>query len=456
MMFFEPVCPLDFRYGRNEMKKLLSRESRLQNCLHVEAGLARAQAAVGIIPKSAAKEISRKANLKYIKVERVDAIEAKIHHDLMAMVKALSEQCNDGGKYVHFGATSYDIIDTALALTILDSLFLIKKDLFGLLTVLAAQAQKYRDQVCVGRTHGQFALPITFGLKLAVYTDEVCRHIERLDEATPRIAVGKMAGAVGTSAGFGAKAGQLRKKMSKDLGIGFEDATTQIVQRDRYIEMVSLLANIATSMEKFATEIRNLQRSEIGEVSEGFDAKKQVGSSTMAQKKNPITCENVSGLARTLRGFMLPTWENAIQWHERDLANSSSERFIIPHVFVLADDIIVKMTGVFRNLVVNADAMERNLNLDMGMIMAEAVMLSLVKKEVMGRQEAHELVRKAALEATKKGVGLQAVLAKKKKVAEVLTERELLDLFQPKNYLGDSKKVVDRTVKKAQGVLKKK
>jgi adenylosuccinate lyase len=371
----------------------------------------------------------------------VDAEEAKIHHDLMALVKVLSGQCKDGGKYVHYGATSYDIVDTAMALTISDAMFLIKKDLFKLLKVLAVKSKMHRDQVCVGRTHGQFALPITFGLKLAVYADEIMRHIERLDEATPRVAVGKMAGAVGTSAGFGAKAGQIRQKMSRDLGIAFEDATTQIVQRDRYIEMVSLLANIATSMEKFATEIRNLQRSEIREVSEGFDAQKQVGSSTMAQKKNPITCENVSGLARTLRGFMLPTWENAIQWHERDLANSASERFIIPHVFVMADDMIVKMAGVFKNLVVNADAMEHNLNQDKG---------------VMGRQEAHELVRKAAIEATEKKMELRLVLSKKKKVTEVLTERELFNLFLPKNYLGDSKKVVDRTVKKALAVLKKK
>jgi len=450
----EPVCPLDFRYGREEMKLLLSRESRLRNCMHVEAALARAQASLGLIPKSAAKEISKKANLKYVKVARVNAIEAKINHDLMALVKAMSEQCKDGGVYVHYGATSYDIIDTAMALTIADAMFLIKKDLHGLLKVLAEQAKKHKEQVCVGRTHGQFALPITLGLKLAVFADEVMRHIQRVDEAMPRLAVGKMAGAVGTSAGFGPKAGQIRQKMAKDLGIGFEDATTQIVQRDRYIEMVSLLANIGTSMEKFATEIRNLQRSEIAEVSEGFNVKSQVGSSTMAQKKNPITCENVSGLARTLRGFLIPTWENAIQWHERDLANSASERFVVPHTFILADDVIVKMTGVFKNMVVNPEAMQRNLDMTMGMIMAEAVMLSLVKKGVMGRQEAHEFVRKAAMEAAKKGVDLQEVLSKKKQVTEVLTKRELFNLFQPKNYLGDSKKVVDRTVKKAQGVLK--
>jgi adenylosuccinate lyase len=371
----------------------------------------------------------------------------------MALVRALSEQCKDGGKYVHYGATSYDIVDTAMALTVSDALFLIKKDLFGLLEALADGAEEHRDLVCVGRTHGQFALPMTFGLKLAVYTDEVMRHLERLEETTPRVAVGKMAGAVGTSAGFGPKAGHIRKKMSRDLGIVFEEATTQIVQRDRQIELVSLLANISTSLEKFATEIRNLQRSEIAEVSEGFDASKQVGSSTMAQKKNPVTCENVCGLARTLRGFMLPTWENAIQWHERDLANSASERFIIPHVLILADEMIVKMTGVFENLVVNKEAMERNLEATMGMIMAEAVMLALVNKGIMGRQEAHELVRKASMEAKKKGLDLRTVLSKKKKISDVFSERDLFNLFQPKNYLGDSKKVVDRTVKKARSVL---
>lgn len=437
------------------MKVLLNQESRIENCLKVEAALARAQAEIGTIPKGTAKEITKKASLKYVKITRVNQIDNNIKHDLMAIVKALAEKCDgDAGKYVHLGATSYDIIDTAMALEIKNALDLILDGLYELMDVLSRLSMEYKEQVMVGRTHGQFGLPITLGLKFSVFTQEVMRHIDRVQEAYKRVTVGKLAGAVGASAGFGPKVGQIRKKMSKDLGIDFEEATTQIVQRDRYVELISILANICTSMERFATEIRNLQRSEISEVSEGFDIKKQVGSSTMAHKQNPIMCENISGLSRTMRGFMLPTWENAIQWHERDLANSSSERFTIPHSLILTDDVIFKMTGVFQNLVVHPSSMESNLNRSRGLIMAEKVLLELTDRGIMGRQEAHEFLRKASMEARTEDLHLLTVLKNKKVIKENYSEKELEAMFDPAKYLGDSKHVVNKTAKKAQEKLK--
>lgn len=232
-----------------------------------------------------------------------------------------------------------------------------------------------------------------------------------------------------------------------DLKLGTEEAATQIVCRDRYIELLSVLANIASSMEKFATEIRNLQRSEIGEVSEAFEAKKQVGSSTMPQKRNPIICEQVCGIARVIRSFIIPTYENAIQWHERDLCNSSSERFILPHSLIMTDWIVFQMNKVFRNLQVNPERMRQNLENSKGLPMAEAVMTKLVEKG-MGRGDAHELVRTCSLKAVSDDKQLLSVLLENPKVIKLLKKKELEEVMNPRNYLGISDKIVDQVVKK--------
>ncbi len=321
------VCPLDYRYGRKEIKNIFGEEQRLQYLLNVEAALARAHVKVGNIPKIAADEITKKASTKIIKVERVRKIESETKHDIIAITRALAEQCKgDAGKYIHLGATSYDIVDTANALQFADSLELISKCLKELRKTFVNLAIKHKKTIMVGRTHGQHTIPITFGLKMVGYAMEVDRHLERLFECKSRLLVGKLSGAVGTGAALGPKALKLQEEMLKELKLGIEDASTQIVCRDRYNELLGVLCNIATSMEKFATEIRNLQRDEIGEVTEAFEAKKQVGSSTMPHKRNPITCEQICGLARLIRGFIIPTYENAVQWHERDLCNSSSYR----------------------------------------------------------------------------------------------------------------------------------
>ena len=438
-----PVCPLDFRYGRPEMKAVWDEENRLQRLLDVEAALAQAQAKVGNIKQDHADIIKKTASTRYVKLDHVREIDSKINHEVTAIIRALSEQAGESGKFVHVGATSNDILDTGAALQIKDALKLLETDLEALKKALAKRAEENRDIIMVGRTHGQYALPITLGLKLANYALEVHRHQERLKECSRRILVGKMSGAVGTGAGFGPKALEIQALVMEQLGLGAEEGPTQIVARDRYVELMSDLANIACSVEKFATEVRNLQRSDIGEVSEFFDESCQVGSSTMAHKRNPVTAENVCGLARIVRGFVAPSFESAILWHERDLTNSSAERFFVPHSFILIDDMLAKMTRLFDTLVVNKEQMERNLARAGSVIMAESVILALVGKG-MGRQDAHELIRKCSLDAQHSCEDFKTFLMANKGVTSLLSEKEIDAALDPRAYLGSTGQTVDR------------
>jgi len=440
------VCPLDFRYGRDEVKKIFSEDNRLLYQLKVEAALARAHAKFGNIPENAADEITKKANLNYVKIERVKEIESEIHHDVMAMVKALTEVCGDAGKYIHLGATSYDIVDSANALQITEAIDIIEKGLVELKNSLLGLAVKYRDTVMLGRTHGQDALPITFGMKMAVFASETDRHIHRIKQCREEVAVGKMSGAVGTGAALGEHFFEIQNAVMEELGLKAELPSTQIVGRDRYIALISVLANIATSMEKFATEIRNLQRSEIGEVAEPF-AKKQVGSSTMPHKRNPIICEQICGLSRVIRANLLPAWENAIQWHERDLCNSSSERFILPHSIILTDWVISQMTKVFSGLDVYPQKMKENIERSMGLPMAESIMILLVEKG-MGRQEAHELMRVCSIKAIEQKKHLREILMGDKKIRELLTPEEISNALDAEKYIGSAVKIVDMTIER--------
>ena len=442
------ICPIDFRYGRNEIKDIFSEKSKLQYLLDVEAALARAHAEVGNIPKAAADEISKKASVNFVTVKRVNEIEKETRHDIMALTKALSEVCNgEAGKYVHLGATSYDIVDTANALQFAEATDFIKKELKNLRISLVNLAKKHKKTIMHGRTHGQYSIPITFGLKMAVYAMEVERHLERMHECKSRILVGKMSGAVGTGAAMGKHVLKIQELVMRDLKLGIEEGATQIVGRDRYIELLSTLSNIASSMEKFATEIRNLQRSEIGEVAEAFESKKQVGSSTMPHKRNPIVCEQICGLARVIRNFIIPAYENAIQWHERDLCNSSSERFILPHSLILTDWIIYQMNTVFKNIKVFPEHMIKSIEKSKGLPMAEAVMTKLVEKG-MGRGDAHELVRKCAIKAYDIDKNLIDLLLEEKMVTKLISKEELKKVLDPRNYLGASDKIIDNIVKK--------
>lgn len=439
------VCPLDFRYGREEAKKVFSEEAKLRLLLEVEAALARAHASTGRIPGGAAQVITKKASSGEVKLARVKAIEREIQHDLMAVVKALSEVCGEAGRYVHLGATSYDIIDTANALQMKEAFGLLREQLQRLKGAFLKLARAHRETVMLGRTHGQAASPITFGLKMAVFAAETQRHSDRIDDSLPRIAVGKLSGPVGTGGGLGKEALELQRTVMDELDLGVEEASTQIVQRDRYVEAVALLANIATSMDRFATEVRNLQRTEIHEVEEAFDTSKQVGSSSMPHKRNPKDSEQVSGLARLVRANVAPMMESAVQWHERDLANSAAERFLLPHSFLLTDHIVAKMATVFEGLVVYPERMKANLEATKGLVFTEAIVGKLVDKG-MGRQEAHELLRSAAMKALERNVHLKTVLAEDKNMVATLGAKDLESAFDPRSHIGVAPLIVDDIV----------
>jgi len=443
-----PLCPLEYRYGREELKEIFGERHRLQLLLDVEAALARAHAKIGNIPKNAADEISEKASTKFVNIDRVKEIEAETKHDIMAVTKALAEVCDgNAGKYIHLGATSYDIVDTANALQFAESTTYVQKSLKELRKTFLNLAKKHKKTVMLGRTHGQHTIPITFGLKMAGYAMEIERHLERMFECKSRLLVGKLSGAVGTGAALGKNALKLQEEMLKELKLGVEDVSTQIVCRDRYNELLCILGNIATSMEKFGTEIRNLQRDEIGEVAEAFEAKKQVGSSTMPHKRNPITSEQICGLARVARSFITPAFENAIQWHERDLCNSSSERFILAHSLILTDWIIYKTDDVFKNLMVFPERMLKNMEISKGLPMAESLMTILISKG-MGRGDAHELMRKTALKAVEQNKSLKESFLERNEKSKILTIEEIDGALNPEKYLGATEEIIDRVIKK--------
>jgi adenylosuccinate lyase len=368
----------------------------------------------------------------------------------MALTKAMAEAAGDAGWCIHLGATSNDIVDSAVALQIKDSIGLQREMVSGLVLTMCDIAERERGTVMLGRTHGQAAVPITFGLKVAVWVDEFRRHLDRLDEMEARATTGKFLGAVGTGAAQGERALDLQGLIMGELGLETPIATTQVVGRDRYIEWVGWMANVATSVEKVLQEVRNLQRTEIAEVSEAFDSEKQVGSSTMAHKRNPITAENACGLARIVRCMIVPSYENALLWHERDLANSSSERFTLSHSMILLDDIIVKCERVLSGMVVDSERMKKNIESQNGLIMAEKVMLELVDRG-MPREEAHEVLRRASMDAVAQRLHLQEACHNSKAISELIEGNSLRALFDPRSHLGSSDEVVDLAIAKARG-----
>jgi adenylosuccinate lyase len=444
-----PILPIDTgRYGTPEMLKIFDEETRVQKLLDVEAALALAHGEVGNIPKKDSEKIAAMASIKYVKVERVKAIEKEIKHDIASLVRALSELCGSSGAYVHLGATSYDIVDTANALQLKDALEVIEKRLFEFKVILQKQALLYKDATMIGRTHGQHALPITLGFKFAVWGYEVSRHLERLEECKKRVLVGKVSGAVGTQAGLGEHAEQIQELVMKRLCLRAAEISTQIVQRDRYAELICIYASVASSLDSFATEIRELQRPEIAELFESFEAKKQVGSSTMPHKQNPETCERVCGLARIVRSLSAPALEDMVTWHERDLTQSSAERFIIPESNILLDYILSLMCNIVANLRVDSERMLQNLSLTQGRSMSESVMMALAKKG-MNRQDAHEMLRKLTIQSALEKKDFKQVLFEDKFVSSRLTEKEIDQALNPKNYLGTAVKQAERFAKKA-------
>jgi len=437
------IHPIEFRYGTLEMKAIWEENAKLRAFLEVESALSKAEAEFGLIPTGAAERID--AAKDGIKLTRVKEIEAEIDHDLMAVVLALTEKAGEEGRWVHFGATSYDIVDTALAMLFRDSADLIVWRLHDLEEILLDLSKRTKELVCVGRTHGQIAVPTTYGMRFALWVVEIERHITRMGEIRPRVAVGKMSGAVGTGAPLGEDAIEIESRVMEILGLEPAPVSNQVIQRDRHAEFVFALANIATTLDKICTTLRNLQRSEIAEVSEAF-GKKQVGSSTMPHKRNPIKSEQVCGLARIVRGLVEPALLNNTLWDERDLTNSSSERVIFPEGCILTDHLIVLTTRILKGLEFHHEKIEANLKLMKGMDMAESVMIALTRNG-MGRQDAHELVRQLSMEAVELGVGLREVLVGDSVVREYLGEDEIDRALDHKNYVGVAGRRVDGVVR---------
>ncbi len=441
-----PVLPIDTgRYGTPEMVHVFDEESRLRKMLLVEAALARAHAEVGNIPREDAEHIWEVATSGRVKLERVKQIEAEIRHETMAVARALAEACGPSGRYVHLGATSSDILDTALALQLKEALDILEDRLAELVALTASLAERYKHVVMVGRTHGQHALPTTLGFKLAVWTAELFRHLKRLEECRERVLVGKMSGAVGTMAGFGPRALEIQERVMAILGLKPAEISTQIVQRDRLAELICLLAILASSLDNMATEIRELQRTEIGELAEPFDERAQVGSSTMPHKRNPITCERVCGLAKVVRGLVVPALENVPTWHERDLTQSSAERFLVPEALILVDYMIYLMLKVLSGLQVRPERMVENLTLTRGLIMSEALMLELARRG-MARDDAYRLVRELALKAIREDKPFSEVVTGDKRVIKLIPPGELREILKPENYLGTAPEQVKRVV----------
>jgi adenylosuccinate lyase len=438
------IHPIDYRYGTPEMRAVWSEENRFRAIVMAEVALARAEAVHGLIPREDAETIAACAGKASL--ERAKEIEAEINHDMMAIVKAVTEVCGDAGRWIHYGATSNDILDTATALQLRDSLALIEEKLGKLLCVLLARSAETKNLVCAGRTHGQIGVPTTYGLRFAIWASEVSRHIERLRQMRPRLLVGQLTGAVGTQAALGEAGIAVQETMMEFLGLQPVDVSNQIIARDRYAEYFMFLANVATTLDKIGLEIRLMQRSEIGELAEAF-GKKQVGSSTMPHKRNPIKSEQVCGLARIVRSSVEPALLNNVLWDERDLTNSSPERVLFPEASVLTDHILKVMIGVLEGLEFNKENIRRNLMLLRGVNLAESVMIELTKRG-MNRQDAHEVMRTASLQALAEDRDLAEVLGERPEVTAFVTREDLKALLSPDAYIGTAVQQVERLIKK--------
>jgi len=442
------VSPLDSRY-KTPISSLFDEKNRFKMRVRVEVAVAKALASAGIIPTSAAEDIEQAA--ERCSFERALEIEAKTHHDIMAVVDALAECCrSDGAKYVHYGLTSYDVDDCVWGMVLRDACDFIEGRLVVLIRALIQRADQTKGVICIGRTHGQHAIPTTYGMKFALFISSFIRHLDRLREARKQIAVGKIRGPVGTRASLYPKGAVVESETLKLLGLNPVDVCNQVIQRDRHAQVLFTLSLIACEIEKFAKEVRNLQRTEIGEVLEMFE-KGQVGSSAMPQKRNPHKSERLCSLARVVRANIQTALENISLEHERDLTNSANERIIIPESFILTDFMLLEMIKIVNSMKIDERAALRNLRLSQGMVLSEPVMLLLVKKRVMGRQEAHRFVQQCAFKSMETNQPFLDVVKKTEEGKVLAADLEHLD---ERSYVGDAAEIVETTIKKAEKVLK--
>ena len=409
------------RYTRPEMGRIWESKNRYAKWLEVEVVACEAMAKEGLIPKQAFESIKSKADFS---VDRILEIEEKTKHDVIAFLTNVAEYVGEDSRYIHLGLTSSDILDTSFALLLKEATNLIIDDTSALMAVLKEKAEEHKYTVMIGRSHGIHAEPITFGLKLAVWYSEMKRNLRRLKEALDVISYGKLSGAVGT---FANVPPQIEAFVCKKLGLKPAEISTQILQRDRHAQYFSTLAILAGSLEKIATEIRHLQRTEVLEVEEAFE-KGQKGSSAMPHKKNPIGSENISGLARLVRSNALASFENMALWHERDISHSSVERVIGPDSTILIDYMLNRLGRIIKNLEVLPEHMIENLNRLKGLIHSQQVLMKLAARGL-SREKAYEMVQRNALRAWKAGTGFQELLLDDLEIKEYLSEKDIAEIF---------------------------
>lgn len=410
------------RYTRKEMGKIWSDENKFRKWLEVEIAVCEAWAELGKIPADALKEIKEKADFD---LKRIDEIEAVVKHDVVAFLTAVAEKVGPASRYIHMGLTSSDILDTALALQIREAGNLIMEDLEKLKELFKEKAFQYKDTICMGRTHGVHAEPTSFGLRFALWYEETKRNIERLKSALEVISVGKISGAVGT---FSNIPPEIEEITLRKLGLKPEPVATQIVQRDRHAEFLSVLALIAAMIEKIAVEIRHLQRTEVLEAEEPF-TEGQKGSSAMPHKRNPVGCENLSGLARLVRSNAFAAYENIALWHDRDISHSSVERVIIPDNCILVDYMLNRLYGIIKDLRVYPERMLKNIELSYGLYNSQRVLLALVDKGLT-REQAYSLVQGNAMKSWKEGKPFMDLLLSDEEIRRYLTEDEIKNIFE--------------------------
>lgn len=419
------------------MGALWSLEAKFQTFLDVELAVCQARHDMGLVPAEALAQIKEKAKFD---VARIDEIEAEVRHDVIAFLTNVGEYVGDASRHIHVGLTSSDVIDTALALQLKAASSLLMKELERLTAAVAMQAGKHKYTVMVGRSHGIHAEPITFGFKMAVWLEELRRHKVRLEQATEMIAVGQMSGPVGT---FSNISPEVEERSLKLLGLTPAKVSTQIIQRDRHAQFVMTLALIAASLEKFAVEIRHLQKTDVLEAEEPFHAG-QKGSSAMPHKRNPVACENISGLARVVRANALAALENVALWHERDISHSSVERIILPDSTILLDYMLARFSAVMEGLVVYPENMLANMDVFGGVIFSQAVLLKLTDKGLM-REDAYKLVQENAMRAwNTKGGSFRDNLLADERVLKELSKDEINACFDPQEYLRNVDQVFSR------------
>ncbi|HHL39420.1 MAG TPA: adenylosuccinate lyase [Deltaproteobacteria bacterium] len=415
------------RYTREEMGRLWTAEKRFGTWLDVEIYACEAMAAKGVVPERALETIKKKAGFD---IRRIEEIERTVKHDVIAFLTSVAEHVGPDSRYIHMGLTSSDVLDTSLAVLLKEAATIIIKDIKELMRALKRRAMEHRDTVMIGRSHGIHAEPMTFGLKMALWYEEARRNLERMEQARETISCGKLSGAVGT---FSAVDPYVERYVLRKLGLKPEPVATQVVQRDRHAHFFSTLAVVASSVEKIAVEVRHLQRSEVLEAEEYF-SEGQKGSSAMPHKRNPVLSENLTGLARLVRGYAVSAMENVALWHERDISHSSVERVIAPDATILVDFMLARVTGVVKNLVVYPANMRRNLDRLGGLVFSQKVLLRLIEKGLT-REQAYALVQRNAMKVWKGEGDLKSLLKKDQDVLERLDEKEIEECFDLEPYL---------------------